>query len=292
LQNVTPLDSLWSFDPLSGDSAAILQWLQDAGVTAVTGNQFGENVFSPQQDRLDQIVEAIEKPLKSSVAAVPATPQSWDEDLAQCADMESLQAYMRDFKGLSLCMTATQAVLGTGQTQQPVVMVIGEAPDATEDQNGLAFSGAAHHMIRTAMQYAQGSLDQVYMTYVSKWRPPGQRALLPQEQQLAQSILAREIAFVQPRHIILLGELSLRIMTRVADSVVKTQETQTLTHLDGRKGSFYTIYDVDIKNKNDKNTTKIPALALQKPESMLKDVSTKKRVWQSILTFCQTHTVS
>jgi uracil-DNA glycosylase family 4 len=295
LQNSTPLDSLWSFDPLDGDSAAFVQWLRDAGVTALTGNQVGDNPFAPRLNPLDKVVEAIEKPLKTALAAGSvgaATPQSWDESLALCQTMADFQDFIINFKGLSLCMTASQAVLGVGQIEKPRVMILAEAPDAAEDQSGLAFSGVAHRMIREAVLYAHGTLDDVYMTYVSKWRPPGQRALLPQEQQLAQSLLAVELELVQPHHIILLGDAALRMITRVAESVVKTQDAQILTGQEAHKGSFYSIYNIENKCKRSNKIEKITALTLQKPENMLKDQVTKKRVWQSILTFCRAHTVS
>lgn len=272
-----------------------MQWLCDAGVTALTGNQAGENPFAPQCDPLDKVVEAMEKPLKTALttgAHAPRTPQSWDEDLAQCHSMADFHNFLMNFKGLSLCLTATQAVLGVGQIEKPRIMILAEAPDASEDQSGVAFSGVAHRMIRDAVRYACGSDTDIYVSYVSKWRPPGQRALLPQEQQLAQSVLAVELELVQPHHMILLGEMALRIMTRVAESAVKIHEGEILTEAPARPGRFYSIYNIENKYKRSNKTEKITALTLQKAENMLKDQVTKKRVWQSILTFCRAHTLS
>ncbi|HEY1096793.1 MAG TPA: uracil-DNA glycosylase family protein [Alphaproteobacteria bacterium] len=290
MQNPLPPPGFSSFSPLNGDSFAILQWLREAGITALATDRFGDNPLAVAP------IAATGTPAEAKGTVKPLRPaglqtaenQATSAALAQCADLAALQEFLISYKGLSLSLTATQAVIGKGQAHQPHYMVIAEAPDAQEDQNGQAFSGQAHQMIEKAMFHAHGTLDDVYFTYLSKWRPPGQRSLLPAEQELAQTILAREIALVQPTHLIILSESVLRGVGPGVDSLEKLDEAEKLTFGVTGKDIFYNIYNIDFKYKNSKDLVKNRALALQKPEMMLRDVSIKKRVWQSLLLFCRT----
>lgn len=159
--------------------------------------------------------------------------------------------------------------------------MIAEAPDATEDQTGQAFSGLGHTLLRQALTHTSIPSDQVYLTYLSKWRPPGQRSLTVQELELMQGLLAAEMALVQPQHVIILGDVMVRVMDRLADSLMVTGPSDSQAKTSRAAGGVFKLYNIDFKHKNEKSV----ALALQKAEIMVKDSLVKKRVWQSLLAF-------
>lgn len=268
----------------------ILEWLRDAGVSHVIGDQpFGtfQAFVNTAQNPLTSLAEPAAAPVRQTAAAVSS---NWTEILSGFSTLEQLQSWTSTFRELSLCRTATQAVLGAGQVTQPILMVVAEAPDATEDQSGKTYSGAALNLLQQALSHLPIPAGQIYMTYLSKWRPPGQRSLSVPELDLAQAMLLREIQLVQPRNIIALGDPVFKALSRLADSVtafeaggdspdsashsVKTPLRSVVSHK---------IYNIVFKHEN----VNLRFLSLQKPEIMLKDVLTKKRIWQGLLSFCR-----
>lgn len=268
-----------------------MEWLQDAGVSHLIADE----PFKPFQTFMNspsgpasQVSEPAAAPLRAS--AQPAITSNWPDVMAALTSLEQFSGWASAFRDLSICRTATQAVLGTGQASQPLIMVVAEAPDATEDQNGKAYSGAALGLLQQALSHLPLPSGQIYMTYLSKWRPPGQRSLSVPELDLAQAMLLREIQLVQPRHLIALGDPVFKAISRLGDSVTPFEEagdslvsaTQG-ARMPGRNVVAHKIYNIVFKSQN----VNLRFLSLQKPEVMLKDVLTKKRIWQGLLSFCR-----
>jgi uracil-DNA glycosylase family 4 len=285
LHNFIPAAAIYPPDVL-----ATLRWLQESGVTALVGNDFipaMERIPVPAAAAASSPQSKMPSSVPSGRAALPETRTAWAEDIAACADLAALQAYAAAYKGLGLCLTATQAVAGKGRDEMPAIMIIAEAPDAIEDQNGQAFTGPAHHMLQNAVFHAfggqfGGKADHVYFTYFSKWRPPGQRSLSPPELELSLALLQREIALVRPQHIITLSETVLRNVSKGLESCEKVEK---LTNEIGSVSPNQNIYNIVFKDKNNKNDIKNWLLSLQKPETMVRDSANKKRVWLSLLSF-------
>ncbi len=63
-------------------------------------------------------------------------------------------------------------VPGIGPANAKIAFV-GEAPGADEDSSGIPFSGPSGQLLNDLMQQAGTSRNQVYVTNVSKYRPPG-----------------------------------------------------------------------------------------------------------------------
>ncbi|MGA3031386.1 MAG: uracil-DNA glycosylase [Candidatus Limnocylindrales bacterium] len=90
------------------------------------------------------------------------------------------------------------------------VMIVGEAPGAEEDAEGLPFEGAAGRKLTRVL--AEAGLDRraAYLTNVVKCRPPGNRRTHPGEIAQCWDYLDAQIALVRPRVIVALGSTATR----------------------------------------------------------------------------------
>jgi hypothetical protein len=72
------------------------------------------------------------------------------------------------------CATAQHLVPGAGHPQADVV-IVGEAPGASEDKVGLPFVGRAGRLLDELLEAADLQREDVFITNVVKARPPGNR---------------------------------------------------------------------------------------------------------------------
>src|SRR5918992_5158173 len=76
--------------------------------------------------------------------------------------------------GFAVCEEATNLVPGEGSATAPVVLV-GEAPGASEDRSGRPFVGRAGKLLDQLLEEAGLRREDVFITNVVKARPPGNR---------------------------------------------------------------------------------------------------------------------
>jgi len=101
-----------------------------------------------------------------------------------------------------------QAVPGDGNIDSPVVF-IGEAPGKMEDEVGRPFVGRAGGLLSEALATIGWQREDIYITNVVKCRPPDNRDPLPEEVEEHKKFLARELALINPKLIVLLGRHAL-----------------------------------------------------------------------------------
>jgi DNA polymerase len=89
------------------------------------------------------------------------------------------------------------------------IMLVGEAPGATEDALGRPFVGRAGKLLDEALAEAGLLRADVWITNVVKARPPGNRD--PKAPEVAHwlPVLERELALVDPRVVVPLGRHAL-----------------------------------------------------------------------------------
>lgn len=117
----------------------------------------------------------------------------------------------------------TKSVPGQGNPDSPDIMFIGEAPGADEDQQGLAFVGAAGQFL-TKMIAAMGyTREEVFIANICKCRPPGNRTPLPEEMQTCLPFLREQIRIVRPKVIVLLGGTAIKGLLETQVGVTRLQ---------------------------------------------------------------------
>jgi uracil-DNA glycosylase family 4 len=110
------------------------------------------------------------------------------------------------------CYNTTTFVPGEGPSQA-TLMFVGEAPGREEDEQGRPFVGGAGRVLNSLLSSAGINRRDVYITNVVKCRPPNNRTPTPQEVSRCKPFLTKEIARLQPKMIIALGEVASIVLT-------------------------------------------------------------------------------
>jgi len=187
--------------------------------------------------------------------------------LAEGAEsLEALRAAIAAFEGLAIKQTATHLVFARGDPDSPV-MVVGEAPGADEDRQGLPFVGKAGRLLDAMLAAAGLPPERVYITNVLNWRPPGNRKPTAAETALARPFIRRHIALKQPAAILALGNVS-------AQTLLET--TRGITRL---RGAWADLPDPDPADGPR------PVLPSFHPAFLLRQPAQKQLAWRDLLAF-------
>jgi uracil-DNA glycosylase len=133
--------------------------------------------------------------------------------------------------GFEICEQATNLVPGEGSATAPV-MLVGEAPGASEDESGRPFVGRAGKLLDGLLEDAGLKREDVFITNVVKARPPGNRD--PRADEVAHHLpwLEAQIEAIEPKLIVPLGRHALN---RFAPDVKITEAHGRVLERDGRR---------------------------------------------------------
>lgn len=106
-----------------------------------------------------------------------------------------------------LVTQATQLVFGAGNPDADIVF-IGEAPGKKEDETGLPFVGASGRFLNEMLTAANLNWEDVYITNIVKYRPPGNRDPSQTEKDEFWPYLMRQLEIIQPKVVVALGRHS------------------------------------------------------------------------------------
>jgi len=176
------------------------------------------------------------------------------------AALESLEAVAQAVASCTRCplyATATNPVPGTGNSKASL-LVVGEAPGATEDEQGKPFVGAAGQLLTKIL--ASVNLDRerdVFICNVLKHRPPGNRNPLPDEITACQPYLVRQIELIRPKAILALGTFAAQtlLQTKLAIGKLRSQ--------------VHRYHDV-------------PLIVTYHPAALLRNPSWKRPTWEDV----------
>jgi DNA polymerase len=117
--------------------------------------------------------------------------------------------------GFEPCETCTQLVPGEGPVTAPV-MIVGEAPGATEDKQGRPFVGNAGRLLDGLLAEAGLARGDVFITNVVKARPPGNRDPKAPEVAHHWPWLETQLELIRPQLLVPLGRHALKRFAREA----------------------------------------------------------------------------
>jgi DNA polymerase len=143
------------------------------------------------------------------------------------ATLDSLDAVARAVASCTRCplyATATNPVPGQGNPNAGL-MIVGEAPGATEDEKGLAFVGAAGQLLTKILAAVDLKREDVFICNVLKHRPPGNRNPMPDEVTACSPYLVRQFELIRPRAILALGTFAAQtlLQTKLAIGKLRSQ---------------------------------------------------------------------
>ncbi|MDE2462979.1 MAG: uracil-DNA glycosylase [Alphaproteobacteria bacterium] len=167
------------------------------------------------------------KPPSEGPAAplVPDPISRANELAASCNSLEALRAALEAFEGCPLKTAAKSTVFADGIAGAKI-LCIGEAPGAEEDKAGKPFVGRAGQLLDRMLAAIGLSRQQnVYITNVLNWRPPGNRVPSPEEAAICLPFLRRHIELAAPELIILLGGTAVRHVSGRTDGILRLRGT-------------------------------------------------------------------
>ena len=228
----------------------ILQWFLTAGAD--------ENTENVPVDRF----ERREQPAFPVSETVPLQrPAAENIVLPQASSLEELKNLIAHFDKCPLKATATNMVFGAGNPRAKL-MIIGEAPGAEEDRQGLPFVGASGHLLDLMLKSIGLNRSDVYITNILPWRPPGNRKPSEDEVSLFTPFVRRHIALIRPQILLLLGGSAVSALMNTNAGITKT------------RGRWMTYSADDIN---------IQVMASFHPAFLLRTPAQKKLAWRDFL---------
>ncbi len=120
-------------------------------------------------------------------------------------NLDDLKNYVMSFENCDLKHTAKNTVFGDG-FRSGSIMIIGEAPGQSEDEQGIPFCGASGKLLDQILRSIDISRSKnAYITNCVFWRPPANRRPTDEEVEICKPFVEKHIALVNPNLLILVG---------------------------------------------------------------------------------------
>lgn len=216
---------------------------------------------------------------KKTISGAPAAPKApassdWREVLRSSgaspgsakreaegalATLESLDAVARAVTSCTRCplySTAKNPVPGQGSPNAEL-MIVGEAPGATEDEQGLAFVGAAGQLLTKILAAVDLKRADVFICNVLKHRPPGNRNPMPDEVTACSPYLFRQFELIRPKAILALGTFAAQTLLQTKLAIGKL------------RGQVHEYHGV-------------PLIVTYHPAALLRNPSWKRPTWEDV----------
>lgn len=120
-------------------------------------------------------------------------------------NLDLLREKLSNFDGCNLKFGANNLVFSDGVADSDI-MLIGEAPGAKEDEQGIPFCGDSGKLLDKMLASIGVSREKnCYITNTVFWRPPANRAPTQEEIEICRPFVEKHIALVNPKMLILVG---------------------------------------------------------------------------------------
>lgn len=200
---------------------------------------------------------------KSSTRTVDRDPVLFTDEPKQPAepwqsaeDLSLLNKMICNCLKCSLGKTRTKFVFGVGNPNADI-LVIGEAPGADEDAQGEPFVGRAGQLLNKILESVQFKREEVFIANILKCRPPQNRKPTPEETELCEPYLWKQIELIKPKIILCLGLTAAQTLLRTTESMGQLRQS---THL----------Y---------RNT---PVIVTYHPAALLRNPNWKRPTWEDV----------
>ena len=123
------------------------------------------------------------------------------------AKLDTLQAQVAGCTQCALHAGRTNTVFGTGDPHADW-LVVGEAPGAEEDRQGVPFVGRAGRLLNAMLLAIGLQREKVYIANILKCRPPSNRDPGAEEVAACRSYLEQQIQLIRPKIILAVGRVA------------------------------------------------------------------------------------
>lgn len=183
--------------------------------------------------------------------------------VANITILDNLREVVENFDGLEIKKSANKVVFGDGNPKSDI-MLIGEAPGAEEDRQGIPFCGQSGKLLTNILAAINLDRDSYYVTNTIFWRPPANRRPTPNEIHVCRPFVEKHIALVKPKVIVLVGSTAV-------ESLLQLQSPMG----DLRKKVF--------SYRNQYLDTEIKTFVIFHPSYLLRQAKQKKLMYYDIL---------
>ena len=137
------------------------------------------------------------------------------------SSLDALAAEASTCTKCALAATRTQVVFSRGDPEADLVF-IGEAPGRDEDLKGEPFVGRSGQLLDRLVAEEMGlARDSFYVMNTVKCRPPGNRDPLPAELDACRPWFDRQLALLQPKVIVTLGNFATKHLLETKEGITK-----------------------------------------------------------------------
>jgi DNA polymerase len=182
------------------------------------------------------------------------------EAARNAAGLDELRAILDRFDGCALKGSASRLVFADG-TAGSRLMLVGEAPGAEEDKQGLPFVGRSGQLLDRMLAAIGLDRSKVYIANIVPWRPPGNRTPTPVETQICLPFIQRQIELSNPDVLVTIGQPSTGALLGI-QGIMKNR---------GRWFPFNT------------GTREIRAMPMLHPAYLLRSPIGKRLAWRDLL---------
>ena len=126
-------------------------------------------------------------------------------------NLESLKRSIINLKNCNLKKTAKNVVFCDGNPKSQI-MLIGEAPGANEDEEGLPFVGRAGILLDKMLASINLDRKKVYISNIVNYRPPENRRPTDEEIKRYLPFIKKHIEIINPKILVLLGSTAMNAL--------------------------------------------------------------------------------
>ena len=126
-------------------------------------------------------------------------------------NLERLKKSIQNIKNCSLKNNATNMVFSDGNPKSKI-MLIGEAPGANEDEEGLPFVGRAGILLDKMLSAIDLDRKKVYISNIINYRPPDNRRPTEEEIKRYLPFITKHIEIINPKILVLLGSTAMNAL--------------------------------------------------------------------------------
>lgn len=221
--------------------------------------QFGDVIFFDslkKDESLNVIAEVHPKEKKNIVIDDEMDLFEPLPDWKSAMTIQELKEKIENCKNCLLGETRHNFVFGSGNPNADI-MVIGEAPGADEDAQGLPFVGRAGMLLTKILEAINLTRDEVFICNILKCRPPQNRTPVSSEVDECEPYLKKQIELIKPAFILALG------LTAV-DTLLKTKHKMGET-----RGKILNYHGIKM-------------LVTYHPAALLRNPNWKRETWEDV----------
>ncbi len=197
--------------------------------------------------------------MKSKHVDHPYPHEPW----VSAPSLDDLNRQICECRKCSLGGTRINFVFGVGNPNADVV-AIGEAPGADEDEQGEPFVGRAGQLLNKILEAIHFKREEVYICNILKCRPPNNREPLPEEIELCEPYLWKQLEIIKPKMILCLGRTAGQALLKTNDSLAAL------------RGKFFDYRGIKL-------------MVTYHPAALLRNPNWKKPTWEDVQLFRKTY---